>query len=113
MAARASTVKTTLLLFTKDQEENCEKLRTVLESESEGDISVVDLVDIGLGGLSLEEQLRSHCDCIVLICSPKATQLISDEESSIFVTKSGQEVNFDGKSSARCSRKTMESYAVS
>jgi len=97
MAARASTVKTTLLLFTKDQEENCEKLRTVLESESEGDICVVDLADIGLRGLSLEEELRSHSDCIVLICSPKATKLISDEGLSIFVTKSGQEVNFDGK----------------
>lgn len=97
MAARTSTVKTTLLLYTKDQEENCEKLRTVLESESEGDICVVDLVDIALRGLSLEEELRTRCDCIVLICSPTATQLINDEESSIYVTKSGQEVNFDGK----------------
>ena len=93
----AATVKTTLLLFTKDQEENCEKLRTVLESESEGDICVMDLVDIGQRGLSLEEELRSYCDCILLICSPRATQLINDEESSIFVTKSGQKVNFDGK----------------
>lgn len=97
MAARKSTVKTTLLLFTKDQEENCEKLRKVLESESEGDICVMDLVDIGLRGLSLEEELRSRCDCILLICSPRATQLINEEESSIFVTKGGQEVNFDGK----------------
>ena len=97
MAARKSTVKTTLLLFTKDQEENCEKLRTVLESESEGDICVMDLVDIGLRDLSLEEELRSRCDCILLICSPRATQLINDEESSIFVSKGGQEVNFDGK----------------
>ena len=97
MAARKSTVKTTLLLFTKDQEENCEKLRTVLESESEGDICVMDLMDIGLRGLSLEEELRSRCDCILLICSPRATQLINDEESSIFVSKGGQEVNFDGK----------------
>jgi len=97
MDARASTVKTTLLLFTKDQEENCQKLRTALESESEGDICVMDLVDVALRGLSLEEELRSHCDCIVLICSSKATQLINDEESSIFVTKSGPEVNFDGK----------------
>lgn len=97
MAARKSTVKTTLVLFTKDQEENCEKLRTVLESESEGDICVMDLVDIGLRGLSLEEELRSRCDCILLICSPRATQLINDEESTIFVTKGGQEVNFEGK----------------
>lgn len=97
MAARKSTVKTTLLLFTKDQEENCEKLRKVLESESEGDICVMDLVDIGLRSLSLEEELRSRCDCILLICSPTATQLINEEESSIFVTKGGQEVNFDGK----------------
>ena len=97
MAARTSTVKITLLLFTEDQEENCEKLRTVLESESEGDICVMDLVDIALRGLSLEEELRNHCDCIVLICSPRATQLINDEESWIFVTKSGQKVTFDGK----------------
>ena len=96
MAAKMSTVKITLLLFTKDQEENCEKLRTVLESESEGDICVMDLVDIGLRGLALEE-LRSNCDCIVLICSPRATQLINDEESYIFVTKNGQKVTFDGK----------------
>ncbi|KAJ7321449.1 hypothetical protein OS493_035023 [Desmophyllum pertusum] len=92
-----SSVKTILLLFTKDQEENCEKLRTVLESESSGDICVVDLVDISLCGLSLEEELRRRCDCIVLICFPRATQLINDEESSVFVTKTGQEVNFDGK----------------
>lgn len=97
MAARTSSVKTTLLLFSKDQEENGEKLRTVLESESAGDICVVDLVDISLCGLSLEEELRKRCDCIVLICSPTATQLINDEKSSVFVTKSGQEVNFDGK----------------
>lgn len=97
MAARTSSVKTNLLLFTKDQEENCEKLRTVLESESDGDICVVDLVDIALCGLSLEEELRRRCDCIVLICSPTATQLINDEKSSVFVTKSGQEVNFDGR----------------
>ena len=90
MAARASSVKTALLLFTKDQEENCKKLRRVLESESEGDICVVDLVDVALSGLSLEEELRGH-DCIVLICSPRATQLINDEESSSFVTTSGQE----------------------
>ena len=97
MAARMSTVKITLPLFTKDQEENCEKLRTVLESESEGDICVMDLVDIGLRGLSLEEELRSNCDGIVLICSPRATQLINDEESYIFVTQNGQKVTFDGK----------------
>ena len=96
MAARASSVKTALLLSTKDQEENCKKLRKVLESESEGYICVVDLVDVALSGLSLEEELRGH-DCIVLICSPRATQLINDEESSSFVTTSGQEVNFDGK----------------
>ncbi|KAJ7321451.1 hypothetical protein OS493_035025 [Desmophyllum pertusum] len=93
----ASAVKTIILLFTKDQEENCEKLRTVLESESNGDICVVDLVDISRCGLSLEEELRRRCDCIVLICSPRATQLINDEKSCVFVTKTGQEVNFDGK----------------
>ena len=97
MAARMSSVKTATLLFTKDQEENCEKLRTVLESESDGDICVVDLVDISVRGLSLEEQLRNGCDCIVLVCSSQATQLINDEESAVFKTKSGQKVKFDGK----------------
>lgn len=97
MASRASTVKTALLLFTKDQEENCEKLRTVLESESNGDICIVDLVDISTRSLSLEEELQNGCDCIVLICSPQATELINNEESAVFRTKGGQKVKFDRK----------------
>lgn len=97
MAARASFVKTTLILFTEDQEENAEKLRTVLESECNGDVFVVDLVDISLCGLSLEEEMRNGCDCVILICSPRSTQLINEEKSSVFVTRGGQEVKFDGK----------------
>ncbi|XP_022779773.1 uncharacterized protein LOC111321218 [Stylophora pistillata] len=97
MASRTSFVKTTLILFTKDQEENAEKLRTVLESECNGEVFVVDLVDISLCGLSLEDEMRQRCDCIVLICSSKATQLINEEKSSVFVTRGGQEAKFDGK----------------
>lgn len=87
--------KTTLLLFTKDQEENAEKLRTVLESE--GEVFVLDLADIAIRGLSLKDEIRTGCDCTVLICSSQATRLINEEESYVFVTKGGQEVNFDGK----------------
>ena len=90
-----SSVKTAFLLFTEDQEENCEKLRTVLEYNSDGCICIVDLVDVR--GASLEEKLRDGCDCILLICSSRAVQLINDEESSIFKTKSGHRVKFDGK----------------
>ena len=43
MAVRMSSVKTAFLLFTEDQEENCEKLRTVLEYNSDGCICIVDL----------------------------------------------------------------------
>ena len=95
MAARMSSVKTAFLLFTEDQEENCEKLRTVLEYNSDGCICIVDLVDVR--GASLEEKLRDGCDCILLVCSSRAVQLINDEESSIFKTKSGHRVKFDGK----------------
>ena len=95
MAARMSSVKTAFLLFTEDQEENCEKLRTVLEYNSDGCICIVDLVDVR--GSSLEEKLRDGCDCILLVCSSLAVQLINDEESSIFKTKSGHRVKFDGK----------------
>lgn len=95
MAARSSSDKTTLLLFTKDQEENAEKLRTVLESE--GEVFVLDLADITVRGLSLEDEIRTGCDCTVLICSSEATRLINEEESYVFVTKGGQEVNFDEK----------------
>ena len=95
MAARMSSVKTAFLLFTEDQEENCEKLRTVLEYNSDGCICIVDLVDVR--GASLEEKLRDGCDCILLVCSSRAVQLINDEECSIFKTKSGHRVKFDGK----------------
>lgn len=95
MAARMSSVKTAFLLFTEDQEENCEKLRTVLEYNSDGCICIVDLVDVR--GASLEEKLRDGCDCILLVCSSRAVQLINDEESAIFKTKSGHRVKFDGK----------------
>ena len=95
MAARSSSDKTTLLLFTKDQEENAEKLRTVLESE--GEVFVLDLADIAIRGLSLKDEIRTGCNCTVLICSSEATRLINEEESYVFVTKGGQEVNFDGK----------------
>lgn len=95
MAARMSSVKTAFLLFTEDQEENCEKLRTVLEYNSDGCICIVDLVDVR--GASLEEKLRDGCDCILLVCSSRAVQLINDEESSIFKTKSGHRVKFDEK----------------
>lgn len=95
MAARMSSVKTAFLLFTEDQEENCEKLRTVLEHNSDGCICIVDLVDVR--GASLEEKLRDGCDCILLVCSSRAVQLINDEESSIFKTKSGHRVKIDGK----------------
>ena len=95
MAARMSSVKTAFLLFTEDQEENCEKLRTVLEYNSDGCICIVDLVDVR--GASLEEKLRDGCDCILLVCSSRAVQLINNEESSIFKTKSGHRVKFDGK----------------
>ena len=99
MAARMSSVKTAFLLFTEDQEENCEKLRTVLEYNSDGCICIVDLVDVSrsVRGASLEEKLRDGCDCILLVCSSRAVQLINDEESSIFKTKSGHRVKFDGK----------------
>ena len=83
MAARKSSVKTTMLLFTGDQQENCEKLRTVLESESRGYVQVVDLVGVALDVLSLEKKLRNDCDCIVLICCARATKLINDEESGV------------------------------
>ena len=95
MAARMSSVKTAFLLFTEDQEENCEKLRTVLEYNSDGCICIVDLVDVR--GASLEEKLRDGCDSILLVCSSRAVQLINDEESSIFETKSRHRVKFDGK----------------
>ena len=86
MAARMSSVKTAFLLFTEDQKENCEKLRTVLEYNSDGCICIVDLVDVR--GASLEEKLRDGCDCILLVCSSQAVQLINDEKS---------EGKFDGK----------------
>ena len=97
MATGPSSVKTAILLFTEDQEENCEKLRTVLESESNGDICVKDLADICAGGLSLEEELCTRCDCIVLICCLRAAELINNEQLSVFTVKAGQEVTFDGR----------------
>lgn len=95
--AKRSTFKRTLLLFSEENVENAEKLRTVLESESNGDVEVVDLVDIETTrNLTLEKELAS-CDCIVLVCSSKTNGLIDNEESSVFKAEGGIEVTFDGK----------------
>lgn len=99
MASGASpSIKRVLLLFTKEQAKNSEKLRTVLESESAGDVEVVDLVDIAVGKprRTLEDELE-RCDCVVLLCSPRATELIDNEKSETFKVSSGHQVTFDGK----------------
>ena len=95
MAAGRST-KRVLLLFTEDQGSNAEKLRTVLESEADGVIEVVDLVDISVANSSLAEELRKS-DSTVLICSPSATELIDKEAVAVFKDDNEQEICFDGK----------------
>ena len=92
--------KTAFLFFTKNQEENCEKLQAVLESESNGDICINDLV------CHRVEELRTGCDCIVLICSLRATELINKEESSVFIAKN---VKFDGKIISKIFKRSEES----
>lgn len=93
MAGR-TTFKKVLLLFSEENTSNADKLRTVLESESNGDVEIVDLVDIETRNLRFEQELK-NCDCIVLICSPRTTELIDNEQSLIFKVN-GTEVSFDG-----------------
>jgi len=93
MAGR-TTFKKVLLLFSEENTSNADKLRTVLESESNGDVEIVDLVDIETLNLRFEQELK-NCDCIVLICSPRTTELIDNEQSLIFKVN-GTEVSFDG-----------------
>ncbi|EDO32772.1 predicted protein [Nematostella vectensis] len=94
--AKRTTLKRVVLLYTEDQADRAEKLRTVLESESDGDIEIRDLMDVEIGKLSLEDELRG-CDSIVLICSPLATELIDNENSSVFIAVNGRKVTFDGR----------------
>lgn len=95
--AKRTTFKRVLLLFSEENANNADKLRTVLESEANGDVEVVDLVDIETRHeLHLEKELKNS-DCIVLICSPRTTELIDNEQSLIFKVDGGIEVNFDGK----------------
>ncbi|XP_020917212.1 uncharacterized protein LOC110254547 isoform X2 [Exaiptasia diaphana] len=94
--AKRTTFKRVLLLFSEENLENADKLRTVIESESNGDADIVDLVDIQTRRLNLENELES-CDCIILISSPRTTELIDNEQSLIFKAEGGTEVNFDGK----------------
>lgn len=94
----SSSVKRVLLLFTEERAKTSEKLRTVLESESAGDVEIVDLVDIAVGKprRTLEDELE-RCDCVVLLCSSRATELIDNEKSETFKAPTGHQVNFDGK----------------
>lgn len=95
--AKRTSFKRVLLLYSEENIDNAEKLRTVLESESSGDVEVVDLVDIETTrNLSLEKELK-NCDCIILICSSRTNELIDNEESVVFKAEGGIEVNFDGK----------------
>lgn len=94
--AKRTTFKRVLLLFTEENVNNADKLRTVLESESNGDVEVVDLVDIETQNLQLEQELK-NCDCIVLICSKRTTELIDNEQSLSFKVDGKIEVNFDGR----------------
>lgn len=96
-------VKRVLLLFAEDQARNADKLRTVLESESAGDVEVIDLADIAVANSpeqSFSQELQ-RCDRILLLCSPLATELIDKELSRAFEVDNGQRVCFDGKTISR------------
>lgn len=99
MAARMSSVKTAFLLFTEDQEENCEKLRTVLEYNSDGCICIVDLVDVR--GASLEEKLRDGCDCILLVVLRELYNWSTTKNLQFLKRKVGIELNSMEKSLAK------------
>ena len=96
-------VKRVLLLFAEDQTRNADKLRTVLESESAGDVEVIDLADIAVANSpeqSLARELQ-RCHRVLLLCSPLATELIDKELSRAFEVDNGQRVCFDGKTISR------------
>lgn len=94
-----NSVRRVFLLFAEDQVKNADKLRTVLESESAGDVEVIDLADIAVTNSPehslLLELERSHH--IILLCSPLATELIDKEIPGFFEVENGQKVCFDGK----------------
>ena len=113
--AKRTTFKRVLILFSEENAVNADKLRTVLESESDGDADIVDLVDIETRQYTLEKELK-NCDCIILICSPRTTELIDNEQSLIFKTEGGIEVNFDGKTINQylkaCGREAVRSKVI-
>ena len=93
--------KRVLLLFTAERVKTSEKLRRVLESNSNGEMEIVDLVDIAVGQpkRTLADELE-RCDRVLLLCSARSTELIDNENSETFEIPLGDRVvtvSFDGK----------------